>query len=48
MQKFSKWNKENTIVKLKYIYPSIRDPRQLPVALLLKFSIYLRHKFNAV
>ena len=42
--------------KLKYIYPSfsISDPRQLPVALLFlvhffpKFSIYVRHKFNAV
>ena len=36
-------------------YPSIfSDPRQLPVAplflvhLFLKFSIYVRHKFNAV
>ena len=35
-------------------YPSISDPRQLPVAPLLlvhffpKFPIYVRHKFNAV
>ena len=35
-------------------YPSISDPRQLPVAPLFlvhffpKFPIYVRHKFNAV
>ena len=40
--------------KLKYIYPSLSDSRQLPVAPLFlmyffpKFSIYVRHKFNGV
>ena len=39
--------------KLKYIYPSISDPRQFPVAPLFlvhfpKFSIYVKHKFNTV
>ena len=37
-----------------HFYRSISDPRQLPVAPLFlmyyfpKFSIYVRHKFNAV
>ena len=38
--------------KLKYIYPSISDPASCSVAPLFLvyffFSIYVRHKFNAV